>query len=150
MTSAELATVLALVKRLGTLVNLGHGRDPASVASARAFLDAWDGEIGAVVSWPATAASWLRSACRFAGGAPDAWVIADQARSWTGIGGRLAAMPEWRPGRTVAFAGMAWDGLAGVEGLRGAGADGTEWTILDRSVTWCRNLSGPGTSGRSR
>ena len=53
---AELATVFALVEGLGPgVVNVGHGRDPISLARARVFLQAWTrrGEqVGAVVSWP--------------------------------------------------------------------------------------------------
>jgi hypothetical protein len=133
----ELGTVLALLARhRSVLVNVGHGRDEVSVRRARLFVDAWtaaDGEIGAVLSWPAVAASWLRPACRFAAGAPDAWVIADVASGWTGFGRRLAATGPWRPSRTVAFSGLAdpdLPRLAGrdaTESLSGALPDGGTW-----------------------
>jgi hypothetical protein len=140
-TPAELATVVGLV---GThrvvLVNVGHGRDARSVACATAFVTAWQaegGDIGAIVSWSAAGASWLRPACRLAAGAPDAWVVADSPAGWTGFGQRLAATGLWRARRTVAFSGLAdpmLPELAGSEatdGVRGAAADGLSWAFTD-------------------
>src|SRR5262245_30078121 len=104
----ELDTVLAvLARRRAVLVNVGHGRDEDSRRRVASFLDAWDGEVGAVVSWPADAASWLRPARRFTAGAPDAWVVADTATGWAGFGRRVAENPLWEPARTVGFAGLA-------------------------------------------
>ena len=65
-----------------TLVAVGHGRDRQSVAAARAFVAAWDGQIAVVVDWPPVAASWLRTARRLTASHPDAWVIADTAAGW--------------------------------------------------------------------
>ncbi|GAA2795150.1 hypothetical protein GCM10010470_32660 [Saccharopolyspora taberi] len=132
--NAELAKVVELLRSMdAVLVNVGHGRGERSTADADAFVRAWadgGGELGTVVSWPATAASWLRPACRFAAGAPDAWVVAAEPGEWTGIGPRLAATGLWRPHRTVAFSGLA--GLAdGVDGLRGATEDGAGWMFFD-------------------
>jgi hypothetical protein len=48
-------------------ISIGHGRDAESTAWARSFASRWldgGGEVGAVVSWPAEAASWLRPAAR--------------------------------------------------------------------------------------
>ncbi len=141
MPNPELETVLALVrKHRAVLVNVGHGRSARSVADAEAFVEAWrerGGEIGAVVSWPATAASWLRPACRLAHGAPDAWVVADEREGWAGFGRRLAAQAAWRARRTVAFGGLADPGLpelagwCATEGLSGADRDGRAWTFVD-------------------
>lgn len=138
-TAAELSTVVELARsHHATLVNVGHGRDPRSTAGARAFIETWaelGGEIGTVVSWPAVAASWLRPACRLAAGTPDAWIIADEASGWAGIGRRLAATEAWRARRTVGFAMLAdprLPAVAGVdatEGLCGAGPDGTVWAF---------------------
>ncbi|MBO2454712.1 hypothetical protein J4573_47020 [Actinomadura barringtoniae] len=137
----ELATVLRLLEAGGAhLVNVGHGRSPAARQAAEAFQRAWAGEIGAVVSWPARAASWLRPATRLAAGAPDAWVIADTAAGWAGPGRRLAETGIWRASATIAFAGLAdpaLPGLAGhhaTEGLRGAAADGSVWLIDDGAL----------------
>ncbi|MBM7769800.1 hypothetical protein JOD54_000004 [Actinokineospora baliensis] len=141
MTGPELATVLALARQLGGgLVNVGHGRDPESAAAAAAFVAAWEGAVGVVVSWPSEAASWLRQACRFAGGCPDLWVIADNGGDWVGMGRRLAALPQWRPHRTVAFSGLALPSLPSavgdVEGLCGAGPDGSRWSFFDGELRW--------------
>jgi hypothetical protein len=140
----ELATVTRLVRELGpVVVNVGHGRDRDSILRARAFLHGWaehGGHIGAVVSWPPSAASWLRPAARLARGA-DTWVIADQPGGWAGIGPRLAATGRWRADRTVAFSGLAdptLPSLAGVpatDGLRGATHDGRIWQLRG---TWLR------------
>ena len=132
--SAELAKVVALLRELdATLVNVGHGRGDRSVAQAEEFIRFWcdsGGELGAVVSWPNTAASWLRPACRFAAGAPDAWVVAAEPQEWCGFGPRLVATGSWRPGRTVAFSGLA--GLStGIDGVRGATEDGAGWMFFD-------------------
>ena len=133
---AELATVLALVEGLRPgIVNVGHGRDPISLARARVFLQAWTrrGEqVGAVVSWPAAAASWLRPATRLADDA-DTWVVADLPGGWAGVGPRLATTARWDPARTVAFAPLADPdlprvaGRAATEGIRGATPAGEVW-----------------------
>jgi hypothetical protein len=139
--NGELETVLALVRAQdAVLVNVGHGRSARAVAAAEQFTRAWldsGGELGVVVSWPVTAASWLRPACRFAHGAPDVWVVADEPAGWAGFGRRLAAQPGWRARRTVGFAGLAdpalpeLAGRRATDGLRGARTDGTVWTFAD-------------------
>lgn len=139
---AELDTVLALLARQRAgLVNVGHGHDEGSRQRAALFLEAWTaggGDVGAVVSWPSVAASWLRPACRFAAGAPDMWVVADTPSGWTGFGRRVAGVAGWRPTRTVAFSGLADPALplrAGweaTEGLSGASPDGSRWWFANR------------------
>jgi hypothetical protein len=84
-----------------TLVAVGHGRDEASIAAANAFLAAWDGQIAAVVDWPASAASWLLPARRLLAAEPDAWVIADTPAGWEPVARRLRASRGWDPMRTV-------------------------------------------------
>ncbi|MET9341581.1 hypothetical protein [Nonomuraea sp. NPDC003804] len=138
---AELTAVLRLVgQQHPLLVNVGHGRSAACADRARAFVAAWEavgGHIGAVVSWPEEAASWLRPACRLVAGHPDLWVVADEPEGWKGMGRRLVATGVWRPSRTIAFAGLAVPDLPGVagpeatEGLRGARADGGLWLVRD-------------------
>jgi hypothetical protein len=146
----ETAAVLALVRRLRPgSVNVGHGRDPASIVRAEAFAGAWTdlgGDIGVVVSWPATAASWLRQARRLAAGA-DTWVVADTPSGWAGIGPRLAATGLWRADRTVAFPGLDDPALsrvagpAATEGLRGVSADGCTWQHTNGWLRTGRPLS---------
>ncbi|WP_249123940.1 hypothetical protein [Saccharopolyspora erythraea] len=141
MTGVEVAKVVELLRELeATLVNVGHGRDVGSDERAARFVRAWSavgGEIGAVVSWPASAASWLKPACRLVSGAPDAWVVADEPTGWTGFCRRLAAVGGWRPDRTVAFSGLtdpllpAAVGAGATEGMRGAASDGTGWMFAD-------------------
>lgn len=143
---AELTAVLQLTAALrpaATLVNVGHGRGPGARARAAAFVAAWTargGEIGAVVSWPATAASWLRPASRMVAGPPDAWVVADRPDGWRGIGPRLLATGSWRADRTVGFAGLGAPdlplvaGRAATDGLRGATVDGRMWWVASGLV----------------
>ncbi len=152
----SLVEVETVVERVRThravLVNVGHGRAPRSIACAGAFIEHWQatgGQIGAVVSWPSVAASWLRPARRLAAGAPDAWVIADTIDGWTGIGRRLAATGPWRAWRTVAFGGLAdprlptLAGFEASEGLSGSLPDGTPWTFREGILV-------TGSAGRGR
>lgn len=98
----DLADTLALLHAMDArLVAVGHGRDPASVAAAEAFVAAWDGQIAVVVDWPASAASWLRQARRLTEPQPDAWVIADIAKGWKNVERRLRETGAWDPMRTV-------------------------------------------------
>lgn len=134
----ELDTVLSVLARhRAVLVNVGHDRDEDSRRRAAEFLDAWTGEVGAVVSWPSAAASWLRPACRFAAGAPDMWVVAAGPSGWPGFGRRLAATEAWRPTRTVAFSGLAAPelpllaGREATEGMCGALAGGGSWRFAN-------------------
>ncbi|WP_051343372.1 hypothetical protein [Pseudonocardia spinosispora] len=100
----DLETALRLVAELEpSVLNIGHGRDPESVARAETLGRAWSdrgGVVGRIVSWPATAASWLRPASRLAGDA-DAWLIADRPDGWRDIAPRLAATDSWDAARTV-------------------------------------------------
>ena len=88
--------------------------------------------VGALVSWPAAAASWLRPATRLADDA-DTGVVADLPRGWAGLGPRLATTPRRDPARTVAFAPPADPdrpcvaGRAATEGSRGATHTGEVW-----------------------
>ena len=145
--------VLRLMRELGAaVVNVGHGRDSLSATRAERFAQAWrrsGGIVGSVVSWPETAASWLRQSRRLSTGA-DAWVVADSPTGWAGIGPRLAAHGLWRPDRTIAFPGLddpALPRLAGslaTEGLRGVGANGT--TTWHYSDGWLRSTTSPAPS----
>jgi hypothetical protein len=132
----ELDTVLRLVRGLRPgVVNVGHGRDDTSITRVAAFAEAWTetgGTVGAIVSWPASAASWLRQARQLSADA-DTWVVADTPTGWAGIGPRLAETGLWRADRTVAFPGLddpslaRLAGPAATEGLHGASTDGGTW-----------------------
>jgi methylated-DNA-[protein]-cysteine S-methyltransferase len=85
-------------------ISLGHGRDAESTAWAQAFAARWldaGGELDAIVSWPASAASWLRPARALTRDAPDAWVVADELATWTHVARRLRTSTTWDPARTI-------------------------------------------------
>ncbi|MFE6866224.1 hypothetical protein ACFVFS_06680 [Kitasatospora sp. NPDC057692] len=136
-TAAELDALAGLLPRFGSVV-VGHGRDRASSAAARAFAERWRAEGGTVldvVDWPEEAASWLRQARRFTALAPDAWVVAAGPRGWAGMSRRLRHSTGWDPARTVGFAStgsalaLALAGPGTLDGLRGATADGRTWRV---------------------
>ncbi|RJL32585.1 hypothetical protein D5H75_13785 [Bailinhaonella thermotolerans] len=136
-----MAGLVRLARARGaSLVNIGHGRSPGAIAAARAFAESWQaygGAVGAVVSWPATAASWLRQARRLTTPVPDLWVIADDAPGWSAIAPRLLETGLWDPGRTIAFSALAHPGLptlagdAATEGLMVTRPDGTPAVYRD-------------------
>lgn len=100
----DLETALRLLAELEpSMLNIGHGRDPESIARAETLGCAWSdrgGMVGRTVSWPPTAASWLRPATRLAGDA-DAWLVIDRPEGWRDIGPRLWATDSWTATRTV-------------------------------------------------
>ncbi|MFI0422758.1 hypothetical protein [Spongiactinospora sp. 9N601] len=144
-TAAELAALLELLRAQRPrieAVTVGHGRDPASVAAAEAFADAWTGmglHVLAVVDWPQEAASWLRQARRMVAGDPDAWVVAASGPGWAQMSRRLRHSTAWRPERTFGFAPVARSvaaaGPGTLLGLRGATADGEIWEAGRNLVT---------------
>ncbi|TSB22505.1 hypothetical protein [Streptomyces benahoarensis] len=158
-TDAELAAVLGLLtdptgagrrrSRIEAVV-VGHSRDAASAAAARAFAGAWRAAgrpVWATVDWPEEAASWLRFAGRLTAPEPDAWVIAAAAPGWAQMSRRLRHSTGWDPARTVGFAALGDSRLAALagpgtlDGMRGATADGHTWVIDRGWVT--RSLPGP-------
>lgn len=137
-TTAEIDTVLRLVHELRprpAAVVIGSAADDTSRANAARLAAAWPGDVLATVVWPERAASWLRQARRFAGPAPDAWLVTSTPAGWVGMGRRLAHSTDWSPWRTVATAGLADPMLIAAggpdtfDGLRGAHADGRAWRI---------------------
>ncbi|MEV7044416.1 hypothetical protein [Amycolatopsis sp. NPDC051061] len=123
MTDAELEALVNLIGRARHIV-LGTAADPASRADGERIAAAWGGLVLATVTWPETAASWLRPARRFAAPDPDVWVVAATSAGWAGMTRRLRMSTPWRPHRTVVTAALADFRLPGV---RGARADGTTW-----------------------
>lgn len=137
-TAAELGRLLRMLHTAGaSVIAIGHGRHPASVAAAHALATAWadgPGTVLATTSWPAVAASWLRPARRFAAATPDAWVIADTPAGCAQLAHRLAGQPGWAPARTLGFASLASPDLvtlAGpvLAGMTGPTASGGAWRI---------------------
>jgi hypothetical protein len=121
MTSPELEALLGLLGRARHIV---IGTDSASRPDAARIAEAWGGLVLATVTWPETAASWLRQARRFAAPEPDAWVVSATPASWAGMSRRLLLSTSWSPHRTVATSAL--EGFP-LPGLRGARADGTTW-----------------------
>jgi Periplasmic binding protein len=138
-TAAELARLMGLLREAGAAaIAIGHGRHPASAAAAVTLAAAWtacQGEVVAVVDWPAAAASWLRPAQRLTAAQPDAWVLADTPAGCAQLAGRLAEQTSWTPARTVGFASVASPDLVALArpgslaGLTGATASGGSWRI---------------------
>ncbi|MBB5937051.1 hypothetical protein [Streptomyces zagrosensis] len=147
-TELELRALIALLhdqRPRVRSVSIGHARNSAARAAARAFAAAWraDNAFGrtedsagaareaadnidaaidehtvlAVVDWPEQAASWLRQARRFAAGAPDAWVVCGAPAGWARMARRLRLSTDWSPAHTYAFASL---GTADMVELAGA------------------------------
>jgi len=121
MTSPELETLLSLLAGARHIV---IGTDFTSRTDADRIAAVWGGLVLATVTWPETAASWLRQARRFAAPEPDAWVVSATPASWAGMARRLQLSTAWSPHRTFATSALA--GYP-IPGLRGAHADGTTW-----------------------
>jgi hypothetical protein len=141
-TDAELdrMTELALGRGVRT-VALGRGNSPAATRATDGFARRWEaagGMIICTITWPETAASWLRQATRFAAADPDLWVMAGPATGWAQMTRRLLWSTSWRPERTLAFAALGTApviGLVGAHnlpGLTGATTDGSTWQVSDR------------------
>ncbi|WP_410673905.1 hypothetical protein [Amycolatopsis sp. cmx-4-68] len=123
MTDLELETLVGLIGRARHIV-LGTAADSASRADGASIAAAWGGPVLATVTWPETAASWLRQARRFAAPDPDVWVVSATLPGWAGMSRRLLASTSWSPHRTVVTSALDGYPLAG---LRGTRADGTPW-----------------------
>jgi hypothetical protein len=123
MTDAELEALVKLIGGARHIV-LGTAADPVSRAGGERIATAWGGLVLATVTWPETAASWLRQARRFAAPDPDTWVVSATPAGWAGMTRRLLMSTRWSPHRTVVTAALEDFRLPGV---RGARADGTTW-----------------------
>jgi len=140
-TDAELdrMTELALGRGART-VALGSGNSPAAARAADGFARRWEaagGTIIGTITWPETAASWLRQATRFAAADPDLWVMAGPATGWAQMTRRLLWSTPWRPERTLAFASLGTRsvislvGTHNLPGLTGPTATGGTWQVTD-------------------
>jgi len=140
-TSAELSrmTELALSRGARTIA-IGRGKSPAAARATADFSSRWETTGGCIirtVTWPESAASWLRHATRYAAADPDLWVMAGPAVGWAQMTRRLLWSTPWRPERTIAFAVIGARhviGLVGAHnlpGLTGATAEGGSWLVSD-------------------
>lgn len=143
-TRAEITTVIApaRARRARTLV-IGSGRTPNALATARLIDAAWNGTGGitlATITWPETAASWLRQATRFVAPAPDLWVMTGPVTGWAQMTRRLRWSNPWPPTHTLATAALSDPrtltlvGLPHLNGLTGAAADGTTWRVTNDAL----------------
>jgi hypothetical protein len=125
-TDAELSRMTELALSRGArAITIGRGNSPVATRATAGFarrFQATGGIIICTVTWPESAASWLRQATRFAAADPDLWVMAGPTT-------------PWRPERTLTFAGIGTGrviGLVGAHnlpGLTGATADGGTWQV---------------------
>jgi len=143
-TDAELdrMTELALGRGART-VALGRGNSPAEARATDGFARRWEaagGTIICTITWPETAASWLRQATRFAAADPDLWVMAGPATGWAQMTRRLLWSTPWHPERTLAFAALGTRdvtslvGAHNLPGLTGPTADGGTWEVTDGAL----------------
>ena len=138
-TDAELSRMTELALTRGArVIAIGRGNSLAATRAAAGFARRWEatgGTIICTVTWPESAASWLRHARRFAAADPDLWVMAGPAAGWAQMTRRLLWSTPWRPERTIGFAAIGTAhviGLVGAHnlpGLTGATADGSTWQV---------------------
>lgn len=138
-TDAELNRMTELALSRGArAVATGRGNSPAAARAVGEFtrrFQATGGIIICAVTWPESAASWLRQATRFAAADPDLWVMAGPATGWAQMTRRLLWSTSWQPERTLAFAAVGTRhviGLVGAHnlpGLTGATPDGGTWQV---------------------
>jgi hypothetical protein len=117
-TDAELTRMTELALGRGAqAIAVGRGNSPAATRAAASFARRWEAAGGTVirtVTWPESAASWLRQATRFAAADPDLWVMAPDL-----------------PG--LVLSGAA-GGAGAVAGREGSGLVGEEDTVPDVSA----------------
>ena len=138
-TDAELGRMTELaLSRAARAIAIGRGNSPVAVRAAAGFarrFRATGGTIICTVTWPESAASWLRQATRFAAADPDLWVMAGPATGWAQMTRRLLWSTPWRPERTLGFAAVGTGhvidlvGAHNLPGLTGATADGGTWQV---------------------
>ncbi|MEU0556677.1 hypothetical protein [Dactylosporangium sp. NPDC006015] len=144
-TEAEVEAITALARTRGaTRLAIGSGRADDDLTTARAVATRWEalgGEIVTTLTWPETAASWLRQATRFTAADPDLWIMAGSPAGWAQMTRRLLWSTSWRPARTILAAALsgraALDlvGLANLDGITGVTESGRAWRIEHEVVT---------------
>ncbi|MGV9316576.1 hypothetical protein ACWDR0_30985 [Streptomyces sp. NPDC003691] len=141
ITCHELAALIELALARGTRsIAVGSGRTPAALAAAATITRTWracGGTVADTVTWPETAASWLRQARRFAAAPAGLWVMTGPETGWAQMTRRLLWSTSWRPDRTLATAALARPatlaliGADRLRGMTGADAGGAVWRITE-------------------
>jgi len=152
-TAAELDRMAQLALGRGArTVAFGRGNSPATASAIDNFTRRWEAAGGIVictVTWPESAASWLRQATRFAAADPDLWVMAGPATGWAQMTRRLLWSTPWRPERTLAFAALGTRevislvGAHNLPGLTGPTAAGGTWHITGGLLRLPRHSTQP-------
>ncbi|MFJ4654262.1 hypothetical protein ACIP5Y_23590 [Nocardia sp. NPDC088792] len=143
-TTVELDVIIGIARRRGAhTIAIGSGRTSAALVTSQTLADRWQhegGEVAATITWPETAASWLRQATRFAATDPDLWVMTGPATGWAQMTRRLLWSTTWSARRTLVTAALAARdtlelvGAHHLDGLAGAHTDGTPWILADGCV----------------
>ena len=143
-TDAELATLTDMARgRNARTIAIGSGRTPHATDTVRRIAELWEdagGQVIETVTWPETAASWLRPATRFAAARPDLWVMTGPTTGWAQMVSRLLWSTDWNPDHTLATAALCdlptlrRVGMGLLDGLVGADADGTPWLVSSHAL----------------
>lgn len=139
VTAAEAAGLVDLARARGVQsIAIGSGRDLCAVRSAQDLAAAWrrsGGEVVLELTWPETAASWLRQANRFAAADADAWIMLGPAQGWAQMTRRLLWSTHWKPTAALLAAAVSAPGaldLVGrhnLPGIAGVTNDGEPWHL---------------------
>jgi hypothetical protein len=105
VTNAEISALVTLARSRGArTIAIGSGRDPRVLDAVRPLADAWElaeGEVTLELTWPETAASWLRQAKRFAAAECDLWIMLGPPLGWAQMTRRLLWSTPWKPAHAV-------------------------------------------------
>ncbi|MCP2342222.1 ABC transporter substrate-binding protein [Actinomadura rupiterrae] len=139
VTDNEVAALVALARSRGAqTLAIGSGRTPPARDAARTVAAAWEhagGDIALEITWPETAASWLRQATRFAAAQADLWIMLGPPLGWAQMTRRLLWSTPWDPARAVLAAAVsdtrALDlvGRHNLPGISGVTRDGHPWHL---------------------
>ncbi|MGH3381195.1 MAG: hypothetical protein ACRDP6_41330 [Actinoallomurus sp.] len=145
VTRPELDALVDLARsRRARRVAIGSGRTARSLTFVDEFVSLWEttgGEFADAITWPETAASWLRQATRFATADADLWIMTGPAAGWAQMTRRLLWSTEWRPEHALVTATignletLSLVGLQNLTGLAGASAHGLQWTVREGHLT---------------
>ncbi|MEV7238947.1 hypothetical protein AB0N06_35090 [Streptomyces sp. NPDC051020] len=139
LTDVEMTALVELVQARGAqTIAIGSGRDPRATHAAQRLAAAWQqtgGDVALELTWPETAASWLRQATRFAAADADVWIMLGPPQGWTQMTRRLLWSTPWQPAHTL-LTGAVSDrrtldlvGLHNLPGIAGVTRHGEPWHL---------------------